>query len=72
MGQDRISDMAILSVEHTLVNTLNINELIEDFSGKKARKIAIKMLLISKSNIIMLYLCTYNYYVYLYFNKLLI
>ncbi|XP_060865965.1 zinc finger MYM-type protein 1-like [Metopolophium dirhodum] len=41
MGQDRISDMAILSIEHTVVNTLDINKLIEDFAGKKARKIAI-------------------------------
>lgn len=41
MGQERISDMAILSIEHTLVNTLDIDELIEDFAGKKARKIAI-------------------------------
>lgn len=41
MGQERISDMAILSIEHTLVNTLDIHELIEDFAGKKARKISI-------------------------------
>jgi len=41
MGQERIFDMAILSIEHTLVNTLDIDELIEDFAGKKARKIAI-------------------------------
>jgi len=65
MGQDRISDMAILSIEHTLVNTSDINELIEDFAWKKASKIAINMFLISKSNIIMLYLRTYNYFVYL-------
>lgn len=41
MEQERISDMAILSIEHTLINTLDIDELIEDFAGKKARKIAI-------------------------------
>lgn len=41
MGQDRISDMAILSIEHTLVKTLNIDELVEDFAGKKARIISI-------------------------------
>jgi hypothetical protein len=41
MEQERISDMAILSIEHTLVNTLDIDELIEDFAGKKARKISI-------------------------------
>jgi len=35
IGQDRISDMAILSIERTFY----INKLIEDFAGKKVRKI---------------------------------
>jgi len=39
MGHDRISDLAILSIERTLVNTLDIlDEPIEDFAGKKSRK----------------------------------
>jgi len=41
IGQDQISDVAVLSIEHTLINTLDINELIKDFVGKKTRKIAI-------------------------------
>ena len=41
MEQERISDLAIISIEHALVNTLDTNELIEKFAGQKARKIII-------------------------------
>lgn len=41
MGQERISDLAIISIEHSLVNTLDTNELINEFAGQKARKIII-------------------------------
>lgn len=34
MGQDRISDLGILSIEHTLVNT--VDKHIDDYHGEKS------------------------------------
>ena len=41
MGQDRLSHLAILSIEHEMSNSIPFDELINDFALKKSRKIKI-------------------------------
>ncbi len=39
MGQDRLSDLALLSVEKETFETIDFNVVIDRFAGMKARKI---------------------------------
>lgn len=39
MGQDRLCDLALLSVEKETFDKINFNDIIDKFAGMKARKI---------------------------------
>ncbi|KAK4873016.1 hypothetical protein RN001_015045 [Aquatica leii] len=39
MSQDRLSNLAFISIEHETVDTLDLNEVIDSFASMKARKI---------------------------------
>ena len=39
MGQDRLSNLALLSVERETLNTINFDNVIDQFASVKARKI---------------------------------
>ena len=39
MGQERVSHISILSIEHEITQTLNVDKIIEDFASSKSRKI---------------------------------
>jgi hypothetical protein len=38
MSQDRLSALALLSIENDVASCLNYSDIIEDFSNKKSRK----------------------------------
>lgn len=38
MGQQRLSDLSLISIEHEFVKTLNIDEIINDFAKKNSRR----------------------------------
>lgn len=41
MTQERLSDLAILSIEYNIVQKLSFDDVIDDFSKQKARKVTI-------------------------------
>jgi hypothetical protein len=42
MGQERLSGLAVLSVEITRAGTMDLNALVNDFAERKARRMSIK------------------------------
>lgn len=38
MGEARLSDLAIISIEREITNGMNYDDIIEDFANKNARK----------------------------------
>jgi hypothetical protein len=42
MGQDRLSNLSIISIESTLTNSLNYDDVINDFASLKARRVNLK------------------------------
>ena len=41
MSTLRLSNLAILSIEHKLTNEVDFDELIDDFAAKKSRKVVL-------------------------------
>lgn len=41
MGQDRLSDLALISIESSLCDSLDINDIIDDFANLKTRRVNI-------------------------------
>ena len=41
MGQDRLSDLALLSIEKELVETINSDDVIANFVSAKSRKVVL-------------------------------
>lgn len=39
MGQDRLSELAIISIEKEIANSIDYDDIIEDFANKKSRKL---------------------------------
>lgn len=39
MVQERLNNLAIVSIEHEILDSVNTNQLIEDFANKKIRKV---------------------------------
>jgi len=42
MGQERLSDLSILSIEYNIVKDINYNDIIDEFVEIKARKVQLK------------------------------
>ena len=42
MGQDRLCGLAILSIENERARALNIQQIIDDFAERKARRMPLK------------------------------
>ena len=40
MGQERLTKLAIISIEHEEVKKLNLEDMVNDFASMKARKVA--------------------------------
>ena len=38
MGQDRLNDLAILSIEHDIARKVDFNTVIDNFASQRARK----------------------------------
>lgn len=38
IGQDRLNSLSIISIENEIANTINYEDIIEDFANSKARK----------------------------------
>jgi hypothetical protein len=41
MGQERLSDLALLSIEKELVETINFDDVIDNFASAKSRKVVL-------------------------------
>ena len=41
MGQERLSDLALLSIEKELVETINFDDVINNFASAKSRKVVL-------------------------------
>ncbi|XP_004208014.1 zinc finger MYM-type protein 1-like [Hydra vulgaris] len=41
MGQERLSCLAVVSIEHEMANALDFDDVISDFASKKARKVTL-------------------------------
>ena len=40
MTQDRLSSLVLMSVESDLLDIISVNDIIDDFAAKKARRVA--------------------------------
>ena len=42
MGQEKLSNLAILSIEHVLASSISLDTVFDEFAKTKARKISFK------------------------------
>ena len=41
MSHDRLSNLAVMSIEHDILRELDFNDIIDEFASRKARKVSI-------------------------------
>ena len=63
MMQDRLSDLAIISIEHDLCENVDYNNIIEKFTKIKSRKVNFRWMKLFFTTIFSIFISVYFYFI---------